>query len=142
MNFSTNPYRIVFYEKVACAGNAKQKKLLESYGLSFETRDLLETSWDMDSLKSFFKGLNKEDIINPFAPQIKNNLLDISKLSKEELIQKMCINPILIKRPLLEIGEFRLCGFDIQKINKILNIDICKDLSISTCQSNKPCTNV
>jgi len=128
-------YNIIFYEKSGCAGNKKQKNILLYQGLSFRTIDILKMNWTKETLTPFFKNKTKEDMINPFAPQIKNRILDINKLSKSELIEKMCKEPILIKRPLMEVGEHKLCGFDIKVINSLLKISICKDLKISTCQS-------
>lgn len=139
MSFTPNKFTIVFYEKPGCAGNKKQQTVLKNQGLSFETQSILHTPWTRESLSPFFKGLDKKDIINPFAPQIKNNELDIDTLSKEELIDRMCIDPILIKRPLLEIGEYKLCGFDIDKINEIFELEISENMKISTCQSEDSC---
>ena len=140
MKFTTDPYKVVFYEKTGCSGNERQKKLLQTNGISFETRSILDTLWNKETLQTFFKGLDKEDIINNFAPQIKNNELNISDISKENLIEQMCETPILIKRPLLEIGENKLVGFDIEKINTLLGSNICESVKISTCLSSDPCT--
>ena len=142
MEITSNKYRVVFYEKTGCAGNKRQKELLMKNGISFETKSLLDTVWDYSSLNSFFENLKKEEMINQFAPQIKNELLDIDSLSKEELVELMCENPILIKRPLLEIGNTKICGFDIEKVNQLLNSDICESVQISTCLSSDSCVSV
>jgi len=142
MEITSNKYRVVFYEKTGCAGNKRQKELLMKNGISFETKSFLDTVWDYSSLNSFFENLKKEEMINQFAPQIKNELLDIDSLSKEELVELMCENPILIKRPLLEIGNTKICGFDIEKVNQLLNSDICESVQISTCLSSDSCVSV
>lgn len=134
--------KILFYEKPNCAGNAKQKKLLTLNGISYETRSILDTPWNQTLLNSFFENLNTKDIVNNFAPKIKNNEIDIETISKEKLIELMIQEPILIKRPLLEIDETKICGFDIKKINQILHTNICENISISICQSDSKCTNV
>jgi len=130
---------IVFYEKPGCSGNAKQKKLLELYNISFTTKDILSHAWTQKELESFFSELPKEKIYNKFAPQIKNKALNIDALSKDLLIQKMLQDPILIKRPLLELGANKVCGFDVEKINAILKLNICEKVSIATCQSTLSC---
>lgn len=140
MRFTDTPVNVVFYEKPGCAGNAKQKKLLQNNNIEFITKSILDTPWEKRSLEEFFQNLPKEEIINKFAPQIKNNQLDISTISKDELINQMCQNPILIKRPLLEIGKEKLCGFDIDKINQLLHSSIKNDTNISTCQKDTKCT--
>lgn len=141
MNFRTDEKQLIFYEKTGCGGNARQKKLLTSEGISFEVKSMLDTKWSKETLNPFFEGLSKEDIINPFAPKIKNKELDISKLSKDEIVELMIAEPILIKRPLIQIGEIRICGFDMDKINSILKTNLDADQKISTCQSSDPCAS-
>lgn len=140
MKFTPNRYTIIFYEKTGCAGNQRQKQLLQSSGLSFQTKSILDTPWTKESLEPFFQGLNKSGMINQFAPQIKNNEVNLNHYTKEQLIELMCQTPILIKRPLMQIGEHYLCGFDIEQINRLLGTNICENISISTCQSDDICT--
>jgi len=142
MQFTPNRYTIVFYEKKGCSGNQRQKKVLETHGLSYQTKSLLDTPWTKESLEPFFQGLNKSAMINQFAPKIKNSEINIEDYTKEELIKLMCDEPILIKRPLLQIGNHSMCGFDIEQINRLLDINICESISVSTCQSKDPCKSV
>lgn len=139
-NFSF--YNFTFYEKTGCSGNAKQKELLKSHNISFSVKSLLDTSWTKETLSEFFKGLEIKDIFNPFAPQIRDKEIDISKLSKDEAINLMIKNPILIKRPLLDINGVKICGFDIEKINELLNVNIDTNKKLNTCSSSDSCTNV
>jgi nitrogenase-associated protein len=122
MVFTNIKPMVIFYEKPGCAGNNKQKKLLKNQDLNLEVKDILSTNWTKDKLESFFIGLDKEEIINPFAPSIKKGLLDLNSISKDELIEKMIQEPILIKRPLMQIGTAKICGFDLGKVYKILNV--------------------
>ena len=142
MQFTPNKYTIIFYEKTGCSGNQRQKQVLEKNGLSYQTKSLLDTVWTKETLEPFFQGLNKSAMINQFAPKIKNNELNIENYTKEELIQLMCLEPILIKRPLLQIGSSYLCGFDIEKINKLLDTNICESISVPTCQSSDSCQSI
>jgi len=139
MVFTNKKNRVIFYEKTGCAGNQRQKKVLISQGIKFEVRSLLDTTWDARSLSDFFEDLPKTQIVNESAPKIKNNEIDVDTLSKDELISLMCKDPILIKRPLLEIDEEKVCGFDIEKINQILNSKIDETLEIPTCLSDDKC---
>ena len=139
-NFSF--YNFTFYEKTGCSGNAKQKELLKSHNISFSVKSLLDTLWTKETLSEFFKGLEIKDIFNPFAPQIRDKEIDISKLSKDEAINLMIKNPILIKRPLLDINGIKVCGFDIEKINELLNTNIDTNKKLNTCSSSDSCTNV
>ena len=139
-NFSF--YNFTFYEKTGCSGNAKQKELLKSHNISFSVKSLLDTKWSKETLSQFFEGLDINEIFNPFAPQIRDKEIDISKLSKDEAINLMIKNPILIKRPLLEINGTKICGFDIEKINELLNTNIDTNKKLNTCSSSDSCTNV
>lgn len=133
---------ITFYEKPGCAGNKKQKELLSANGIDFEVKSMLSTNWDNETLNGFFEGLEKEQIVNQFAPQVKSGEVNIDKFSKDELIELMIKEPILIKRPLIQIDNIKICGFDIPKLNKALNLEIDTKKEIGTCQSSDSCTTV
>ena len=139
MIFSTLKPKIVFYEKPGCAGNARQKKLLKQCGFDLDVKDMLNTPWSVDELQSFFYGLDKTEIVNISAPDIKNNVLNLNNISKDELINLMIQKPLLIKRPLMIFGESKLCGFDTNKLSKILDVDISLLKEISTCTSDDAC---
>lgn len=135
-------YQFIFYEKPACSGNSRQKEILKSYGIEIIVKDLLATKWTFESLASYFEGLKTTEIFNIFAPQIKNGLIDITTISKDDAIKLMIENPILIKRPLIDINGTKICGFNIEKINKKLDINISFDKKVDTCLSSNKCTNV
>jgi nitrogenase-associated protein len=135
-------YKFIFFEKRGCGGNARQKELLKKHNITFEVKDLLNTKWSYDDLVGYFEGLEIVDMFNSFAPQIRDKQIDISKLSFYEAINLMIRNPILIKRPLLDINGVKICGFDIEKINKLLNTNIDTNKKLNTCSSSNSCTNV
>jgi len=123
MLFKTTQYDMIFYGKVGCGGNAKQKALLKKHNINYEDRDILNTQWSQEVLEAFFDGLTNAEIINTSAPQIKRGEVDLS-MPKAKLIEKMLQTPILIRRPLLEIGKTKVCGFDIEQINTLLSKEI------------------
>jgi len=141
MKFYTKPV-VVFYEKKGCGGNARQKALLKKAGVEFVLKDILNTIWTKELLEAFFEDLSVENMFNMSALKIKNNALDITVLSKKEAIELMLKEPILIKRPLLEINQTKVCGFDIDKINALLHISMPKPKDINECKSNTPCKSV
>ena len=130
---------VVFYEKTGCAGNKKQKELLQANDIEFKVKSLLDTKWDKTTLESFFEGLDKKEIINQFAPKVKSGEIDVNSLTKEQLIYKMIEEPILIKRPLIIIENRKICGFDIPKLNEALNLKLDTKKQIGTCQSSDEC---
>lgn len=129
--FKVKKESIVFYEKRGCGGNKRQKELLEHHGISLDVRSLLDTTWSKESLSSF-EGLTPKQMLNPFAPQVKEGRFRVEEFTKESLIEKMVEEPILIRRPLLQVGEVKLCGFDIARLNELLR---CKNATLSndTC---------
>ena len=135
-------YNFIFYEKTGCSGNAKQKELLKNHNISITVKSLLDEKWTFESLNEFFKGLEVKDMFNPFAPQIKDEKINILNIKKDEAINLMIKEPILIKRPLLDINGIKLCGFNLEQINKLLNVNIDTNKKLNTCSSSDTCTNV
>lgn len=139
LSFSTS--KVIFYEKTGCSGNARQKALLKEHGVSLEVRSILDTPWDKTTLETFFEGLTLKEMINPFAPQLKDGSFKLEEHTKESLIEAMVSTPILIRRPLLQIGEVKLCGFDIEKLNALLHINMPIPQKINACLSSDTCNN-
>lgn len=135
-------YQFIFYEKTGCSGNARQKEILKNYGINIEVRSLLDTKWTKESLGLYFQDLSVKEIFNVFAPQVKNGMIDIASLSKDEAIELMINEPILIKRPLIDINGTKICGFDINKINKKLQTNIFLVKKVDTCLSSDSCVSV
>ena len=115
---------IVFYEKHGCINNGKQTKLLLAAGLEVEKHNLLETSFSTAELKTYFDGMQRQQWINKTAPRIKNGDLDPDSLSDEQLLQALCDDPILIRRPLMRFNGKRYCGFDWDLL--------CKDIGLAS----------
>ena len=141
MFFTTTP-KAIFYEKTGCSGNARQKTLLREHGIAFEVRSLLDTPWNKATLEAFFEGLSPTEMLNPFAPQLKDGSFKLEDYTKESLIEKMVQEPLLIRRPLLEIGTVKLCGFDIEKLNTLLHVNMPTPSNINACLSSDACNNV
>lgn len=132
---------VTFYEKPGCAGNRRQKALLESAGVEYTAKSILGTEWTKEKLEEFFAELEKEEIYNRSAPKIKSGEIDVERLSKEQLIAKMIEEPILIKRPLIEIDGDKVCGFDIPTLNTLLGTGIGEDSTINDCRKDDKCGN-
>jgi nitrogenase-associated protein len=103
---------ITFYEKPGCGGNAKQKALLLAAQHTLDVKNLLEAPWTEDSLLLFLKPLAVPDWFNRAAPQIKSGAVVPESLSAEAALALLLAQPLLIRRPLMAVGERRLVGFD------------------------------
>jgi nitrogenase-associated protein len=107
---------VVFYEKPGCGGNKRQKALLEEAGHTVEPRDLLTAPWTADALRAFFGDLPPAQWFNRAAPAIKNGEIDPDAQSAEQALALMTAQPLLIRRPLMQVGEERMCGFEAEKV--------------------------
>ncbi|AKG37071.1 ArsC/Spx/MgsR family protein [Paenibacillus durus] len=110
---------IIFYTKPGCMGAARQKALLESNGHTLEERSLLSTEWTPKTLQPYLADLELKDWFNPNAPAVKSGQVIPGALSREETLELLCSNPILIKRPLMNIGDQVLAGFDAEHLKRI-----------------------
>ncbi|MEM1130153.1 MAG: hypothetical protein AAGH83_06480 [Pseudomonadota bacterium] len=103
---------ITFYEKPGCLANRRQKALLRESGHRLEVRDLLVEPWTPATLRPFFGALPVRDWFNPSAPAVKSGAVRPGAVSEHAALAAMCADPLLIRRPLMAVGETRRAGFD------------------------------
>ncbi len=103
---------IVFYEKPGCASNARQKRLLLASGHELIVRDLLQTRWRAEELQAFFGQRPVAEWFNPAAPAVKSGAVVPEAQTASSALQLMLQDPLLIRRPLLQVGERREAGFN------------------------------
>lgn len=111
---------ILFYEKPGCINNTKQKQLLQEAGYEVDARNLLTEPWSDEHLLSFFSGLPVSEWFNRSAPQVKDGQVIPERLTAEQAIALMLQEPLLIRRPLMQIGDQQLVGFEADKVNQAL----------------------
>lgn len=111
---------IRFFEKPGCINNTKQKKLLSDAGYEVDARSLLEEPWTRERLAEYFSGLPVAEWFNRSAPMITGGQVVPEILDEEQAYSLMLEEPLLIRRPLMAIGEHRLVGFEADKINQVL----------------------
>ena len=109
--------RVIFYSKPGCKGGTKQKVLLTAAGHEVIPYNLLTEPWTVERLRSFFGDRPVAEWFNPSAPKIKSGEVVPEKIDAQSALTLMLEDPLLIRRPLLEIGDRREVGFDVQKID-------------------------
>ncbi|MEH2274719.1 MAG: ArsC/Spx/MgsR family protein [Nostoc sp.] len=109
--------RVIFYSKPGCQGGTKQKVLLTAAGHEVVAYNLLTEPWTVERLRSFFGDRPVAEWFNPSSPKVKSGEIVPEKTDAETALQLMLREPLLIRRPLLEIGDRREVGFDVQKID-------------------------
>lgn len=119
--------RIVFYEKPGCGSNTRQKQMLREAGADLDVRNLLTQVWTRTSLLSFFGSKPVAEWFNINAPQVKSGAMNPTQMSADAAIDAMLAEPLLIRRPLIEFGALRECGFEwpslLQRLGLVIDND-------------------
>lgn len=114
--------QVIFYEKPGCINNTKQKKLLVGAGHEVISKNILETHWDKDRLVRYFEDKPVAQWFNTTAPRIKSKEINPESFNREQALALMVEEPILIKRPLIRVGNRRIQGFDKVVIDKWIGL--------------------
>jgi nitrogenase-associated protein len=120
---------VYFYEKPGCINNTRQKKLLAAAGHQVIAKNLLTENWQPEHLSPFFGTLPVRDWFNYSAPAIKHGEVEPDKLTEQEAIALMLENPLLIRRPLMQVGDSLMVGFDPKAVDNWIGL---KEKSVTT----------
>ena len=127
--------KIKFYEKPGCTNNTRQKKMLQESGHEVTAFSILTQSWTAETLKRFFTGLPVAEWFNMAAPRIKSGEVIPVDFNENAAIQAMLADPILIRRPLMEVDNTFICGFDNEFVQSLIqyqdasHVQSCPNLS-------------
>ncbi len=108
---------VVFFEKPGCGGNARQKALLSESGHRVEARNLLSEPWTEAALTAFFGARPVAEWFNRASPRIKSREIVPETMEAAQALALMLADPLLIRRPLLQVGERREVGWDEGLVN-------------------------
>ncbi|WP_068438004.1 ArsC/Spx/MgsR family protein [Magnetospirillum sp. XM-1] len=103
---------VVFYEKPGCSNNTRQKQLLSRSGHDVVALDIRAQGWTPEGLRPFFEGLPVAQWFNRAAPRVKSGAVVPESMPADEALAEMCLDPLLIRRPLMESGGRHMAGFD------------------------------
>jgi nitrogenase-associated protein len=103
---------ILFYEKPGCMNNSRQKVLLAAAGHTVWARNLLTEKWTARRLRAFFGGLPVAEWFNLSSPRIREGEVDYERVTETEALLLMLADPLLIRRPLMEVDGAHHVGFD------------------------------
>jgi nitrogenase-associated protein len=113
---------VVFYEKPGCANNTRQKLLLAAAGHTVLARSLLTEKWNAQRLREFFGTLPVAEWFNPSAPRIKSGEVRPDALDESAALESMLADPLLIRRPLMEVDGERRVGFDQDAVDRWIGL--------------------
>ncbi|NJM71985.1 MAG: nitrogenase-associated protein [Scytonema sp. RU_4_4] len=109
--------RVIFYEKPGCKGGTKQKTLLTAAGHEVVAYNLLTEPWTAERLRSFFGDRPVVEWFNRSAPRVQSGEIIPEQIDGETALMLMLQDPLLIRRPLIEVGDRREVGFEVEKID-------------------------
>ncbi|MEO0810043.1 MAG: ArsC/Spx/MgsR family protein [Pseudomonadota bacterium] len=116
--------KVIFYEKPGCIGNGRQKVLLSRAGHELDVRDMTAAPWTPQILRSFFGDRPLALWFNQSSPRLKSGEICPDKLDEREALALMCADPLLIRRPLLEVDGRREVGFEPAFIRDWIGLDV------------------
>ncbi|MDP2904299.1 MAG: ArsC/Spx/MgsR family protein [Methylovulum sp.] len=128
---------VIFYEKPGCRNNTRQKQMLAAAGHQVFARNLLTEVWQAEQLRAFFGLLPVSNWFNYQAPAITIGQVTPDTLNEQQALALMLDNPLLIRRPLMQVGETRRVGFDLEQIDAWLGLaeaDTSQD--VQTCHKS------
>jgi len=96
-----------------CDTIKKARAWLEARGVAFEFHDYKIAGIDEDRLRSWVAELGWEKLLNRAGTTFRK-LPDADKdgLDEDKAVALMLAQPSMIKRPVLDLGDRRLVGFD------------------------------
>jgi nitrogenase-associated protein len=125
---------VYFYEKPGCINNTRQKKLLVAAGHQVVALNLLTEAWKPERLRAFFGTSAVRDWFNYSAPAIKLGEIDPDSLTEPEALALMLENPLLIRRPLMQVDDRLMSGFDQQAMDNWIGLkEIELALDLESC---------
>jgi nitrogenase-associated protein len=125
---------VIFFEKAGCSGNARQKQLLLDSGHLVLARDLRNKDWTNFALLEFFAGLPVAQWFNRSAPAVKSGEIVPEALDEPTALALLRDNPLLIRRPLLQVGGERRVGFDANAIHAWIGLSHIPEDNIEACR--------
>ncbi len=132
---------VVFYEKPGCINNRKQKALLAGAGHQIDARNLLTEAWTPERLRAYLGEQPVARWINSSHPQIKSGALALDYDDPQAVLAQLCADPLLIRRPLMEIGGQYLQGFDADRVDQLIGLSQRPEEDIETCPRTHSATS-
>lgn len=115
---------IIFWEKPGCQGNARQKEILLASGHELEVRNLLAEPWSQEGLALFFGDRPVAEWFNPAHPQVKSGEVVPAGYGRDQALELMTTEPLFIVRPLMQVGEERMAGFDVTQVHNWIGLQM------------------
>lgn len=132
---------VIFYEKPGCGNNTKQKLWLAASGHTVLAKNLLIEKWTEERLRAFFGDMSVAQWFNPAAPRVKSGEVDPTVLDAQAALDMMLAEPLLIRRPLMEVDSVLRVGFDAKAVDAWIGLNDSqpKEEPCPICHRSEPC---
>ena len=114
---------LTIYHKPNCSKSKEACGLIKTYGIPFTIREYIIDPLNEKELKALLKKLKlkAEQIVRTKEPLYKEKYLD-KKISESQWIKILAKNPILIERPIFELGNKAVIGRPPENIKQLIKI--------------------
>ena len=119
---------IVFYQKPGCVTNARQMLALKAAGHDVIAKDILKEPWAAEELRHFFGRTPIASWFNRAAPRIRSGEVNPDAIDAASALTLMLADPLLIRRPLIDVDGTRCAGFDHEAVLSLLGRNMQDDL--------------
>jgi nitrogenase-associated protein len=116
--------------------------LLAQAGHTVWAKNLLTEPWTRGRLLQFFGNKPVAEWFNRAAPKIKSGEIIPENVDADTAIAMMLAEPLLIRRPLIEVDGRREIGFDIEVIDAWLGVSKRPEGNLEQCGKGyqaRPC---
>jgi len=114
--------------------------MLETAGHTVIAKNLLAEPWTAERLRGFFGITPVASWFNPAAPRIKSGEIDPGSTEAAAAIALMLDDPLLIRRPLVDVDGERCAGFDREPLRSLLDrVPDPNDPACSRAEGFNPC---
>ena len=113
---------ITLYGIKNCDTVKKARKWLELHGVDYQFHDFRADGLERDSVQEWLAELGWQNLVNKRSTSWKS----LDEQSRESMDEQSALDailqqPTLIKRPLLDTGHERFCGFTAASYQSIFN---------------------
>ena len=129
---------VTFFGKPGCVGNRRQMEVLKAAGHQVVFRDLLTEPWSADGLMRFLGGLPVADWFNRSAKRVKAGEVVPDHLGADEALGVLLAEPLLIRRPLMAVGDTRVVGWEPERVSAWIGLAADGDQGTERCAHTGP----
>ncbi|HTT71211.1 MAG TPA: ArsC/Spx/MgsR family protein [Anaeromyxobacteraceae bacterium] len=108
---------VIFFEDRNGRDNALQQEVLREAGHEVVTRDLFAHEWSAHELYAFLRSHPIVDWFDPEASRVKSGEVAPAYIDAGSALRLLLEDPMLLRRPLLQVGGRREVGFDYPTID-------------------------